>query len=392
MINIEQAQPRFAQPRRCTRVDFGPPPPGAMSDPAIAQAWVRDAFDRADEIGPCVGRGLPRREETDGQVFALARNAKPVRKGRILHTLAMTGRLVCFFTEKPLAQGACLLLHRLVGLLSVEHCQIGKFEIRVTNGTLAAELDVTERSISRSLAQLHHAGFIYRHFTTGTRGLDRISVDLGPLVARLDELKASVARRAAGRAEARLELVKCATSQLQESTPVDSRDNHNTSDQESLEKSTVFAREDAVAHPVRQTSQRLPAGTPNWNLTTTQVLAVCPTLTRWATVGVDRPDWSDVVNAARTLSISYGLSEHAWAQICLGLGREWAAVLVGIVAEKPAESFARSSAPDIGLKRAGYLAGIARKFVRKEEVNILPTWYRHKKSVEIKGARLGRTT
>jgi hypothetical protein len=204
-------------------------------------------------------------------------------------------------------------------------------------------------------------------------------------VARLDELKASIAQRAAERAEARLELVKCATSGLPESTPVDSNGYHNTNDQESLKESTVSAHEKEVARPPRQTAQHLPLGTPNWTLTTTQVIAVCPTLAN--RLFTDHPTWPDVVDAARHLSIGYGLSEHAWGQLCQGLGREWAAVLVGIVAEKPPESFARSSAPNLGLKRAGYLAGIARKFVRKEEVNILPTWYRHKKAAEI---RLGR--
>ena len=51
------------------------------------------------------------------------------------------------------------------------------------------------------MARLQEAGFIYRHYTTGEIGLKRYSLDLGPLVHRLDELQADHIERARRRAE-----------------------------------------------------------------------------------------------------------------------------------------------------------------------------------------------
>ena len=53
------------------------------------------------------------------------------------------------------------------------------------------------------LAELQSAGFLYRHFTTGSIGLNRPAIDLGPLVYRLPELEAGIADRALYRARVR---------------------------------------------------------------------------------------------------------------------------------------------------------------------------------------------
>jgi len=97
-------------------------------------------------------------------------------------------------------------------------------------------------------------------------------------------------------------------------------------------------------------------------------------------VTTSQPTWPDLVEAAYFLTQQYDLNKRVWETLCLALGREWAALTVALVAEKPPSTFTRCRAPRIELKRASYLAGIARKVVEEpDKVSITASWYRHVK-------------
>jgi hypothetical protein len=56
-----------------------------------------------------------------------------------------------------------------------------------------------------------------------------------------------------------------------------------------------------------------------------------------------------------------------------------------MVAELPASTFTRCSAPRIELRRASYIAGIARKMAKGEDVSITASWFRHVKRIKPPG-------
>jgi hypothetical protein len=58
---------------------------------------------------------------------------------------------------------------------------------------------------------------------------------------------------------------------------------------------------------------------------------------------------------------------------------------VAMVAELPASTFTRCAAPRIELRRASYIAGIARKMAKGEDVSITASWFRHVKRVKPPG-------
>jgi hypothetical protein len=365
-------------------VPFPVPPPEALTDAAAADAWFDQAIANAGEILDRDRPGMPHRAPHDAQVFALAQSAKPTRKGYILAILSAAGRLAHLADDRPVSDGASRLLGRLAALLDRGLCEQGVFHVTACNATLAQEMGKARRTIVRYLAELQSAGFLYRHYTTGSIGLDRPTIDLGPLVSRLPELEAPIADRAAARAEARVERVRCAT--LPKMTRGD--DNPVALNTDDLEP--VSATVSALNQPVvpaacgqpaasgARTAPHKPVGRPSWIPKPRQVVAVCPTLAGCVTT--NQPSWPDLVEGAYALAQQYDLNAGVWQTLCLSFGREWAAITVAMVAEKPASAFTRCRAPRIELRRASYLAGIARKLVREpDQVSITASWYRHVK-------------
>ncbi|MDE8347437.1 MAG: replication initiation protein RepC, partial [Acidocella sp.] len=120
-----------------------------------------------------------------------------------------------------------------------------------------------------------------------------------------------------------------------------------------------------------------PIGRPKWIPKVHQVIDVCPTLATY--LSTPHPQWSDLVDASYVLAARFELNDRAWKTLCGGLGREWAALTVAMVAELPAETFTRCAAPSIELRRASYIAGIARKMTAGKDVSITASWFRHVK-------------
>ncbi|MGH7191193.1 MAG: replication initiation protein RepC, partial [Acetobacteraceae bacterium] len=365
-------------------VPFPAPPAEALTDPVAADAWFDKAVADADEILYRDRPGMPHRVPHDAQVFALARAAKPTRKGYILAILSAAGQLAHLADDRPVSDGAGRLLGRLAALLDRERCEQGSFRVTACNATLAQEMGKSHRTIVRYLAELQAAGFLYRHYTTGSIGLDRPTIDLGPLVSRLSELEAAIADRAAARVEVRAERARCAT--LSEMTGGDDRPVVLNTNELEFNSDTVSAsnQEVAPATCAKPEASEAPAapyqptGRPDWTPKPRQVVAVCPTLAAYVTN--NQPAWPDLVEAAYCLTRQYELNKRVWETLCLALGREWAALTVALVAEKPPSTFTRCRAPRIELKRASYLAGIARKLVHEpDKVSITASWYRHVK-------------
>jgi hypothetical protein len=101
------------------------------------------------------------------------------------------------------------------------------------------------------------------------------------------------------------------------------------------------------------------------------------------------PSWPELIDAAYLLAASWDLNESAWKTLCVNLGREWAAITVATVAELPPARFTRSSAPRIELRRASYVAGIAKKIAKGEEASVTASWFRHVKQRALKGGIAG---
>jgi replication initiation protein RepC len=68
--------------------------------------------------------------------------------------------------------------------------------------------------------------------------------------------------------------------------------------------------------------------------------------------------WPAIVDAAALLSGDLGVSRHLWGEACMTMGRERAAVALGIVVSKGAGHFSRSA--------GGYFAGMVKKHERGE--------------------------
>ena len=376
-------RPSFTPRAEEGRVPFPAPPDAALSDAALADVWFEEAVGGAGEILYRDRPGMPHRAPHDSQVFAMARAASPVSKGRILNILAAAGQLAHIADDTALSDGAGRLLARLAALLDRAKCEQGWFHVTACNATLAQEMGKTSRTIVRYLSELQCAGFLYRHFTTGSIGLKRPAIDLGPLVCRLPELEASIADRAIYRSGVRAERARCAT--LSEKSWVgDKNSTLNTDDYKSYNES-VSAHEEAV---VGGACGQLPApndvkiaygpvGKPNWVPKAHQVVDVCPTLVAY--LSSPRPDWINLIDAAYVLAAQYDLNDTVWKTLCSGLGREWAALTVAMVAELPPATFTRCAAPRIELRRSSYIAGIARKIVKGEDVSIIASWFRHVK-------------
>ena len=380
-------RPDFRPKPEDGRVPFPAPSDAALREATAADIWFNQAVGAAGEILYRDRPGMPHRAPHDAQVFAMAHAARPVAKGRILSILAAAGQLAHMADDAPLSDGAVRLLARLVALLDRMRCECGWFQVTACNATLAQEMGKSRRTIARYLAELQGAGFLYRHFTTGSIGLDRPAIDLGPLVYRLPELEAAIADRAFYRAEVRAERHRCAT--LSEKTGGDDKTSTlNTNDSEN-NKESVFALKKNVAGSVQGQPQPSgavtpnygPLGRPKWIPKTHQVVDVCPTIAAY--LSNPYPAWNDLIDAAYVLATQYDLNDAIWKTLCGGLGREWAALTVAMVAELPAATFTRCAAPRIEQRRASYIAGIARKLAKGEEISITASWFRHvKRSTE----------
>jgi hypothetical protein len=382
-------RPDFKPRAEDGRVPFPAPPEAALSDAAAADAWFDQAVGAAGEILYRDRPGMPHRTPHDSQVFAMAHAAKPIAKGRILNILAAAGQLAHMADDAPLSDGAGRLLARLAALLDRTRCEQGWFHVTACNATLAQEMGKTRRTIARYLAELQGAGFLYRHFTTGSIGLDRPAIDLGPLVYRLPELEAAIADRALYRSEARAERARCAT--LSEKTGGDDKNGTLNTDDLKSSNESVFALKRGVVDSSCGQPQPSggvkpnygPIGRPKWIPKIHQVVDVCPTLAAY--LSNPYPAWTDLIDAAYVLAAQYDLNDTTWKTLCGGLGREWAALTVAMVAELPASTFTRCSAPRIELRRASYIAGIARKMAKGEDVSITASWFRHVKRVKPPG-------
>ncbi|MGH7084117.1 MAG: replication initiation protein RepC, partial [Acetobacteraceae bacterium] len=340
----------------CPRLDpepvpFPAPPLEALTDPTVADAWFDKAVADAGEILYRDRPGMPHRVSHDAQVFALARAAKPTRKGYILAILSAAGQLAHLADDRPVSDGAGRLLGRLAALLDRERCEQGSFRVTACNATLAQEMGKSHRTIVRYLAELQAAGVLYRHYTTGSIGLDRPTIDLGPLVSRLPELEAAIADRAAARAEVRAERARCAT--LSEMTGGDDRPVVLNTNELEFNSDLVSASNQEVApaacgQPETSAAPAAPyqpTERPEWAPKPRQVVAVCPTLAAYVTT--TQPAWPDLVEAAYALTQQYELNKRVWETLCVVLGREWAALTVALVAEKPPSTFTRCRAPRI---------------------------------------------
>jgi replication initiation protein RepC len=57
-----------------------------------------------------------------------------------------------------------------------------------------------------------------------------------------------------------------------------------------------------------------------------------------------RPAWPEIVDAADRLRGELGVSKSLWGEACIAMGREQAAIAIGILSAKPAAHF-RSTCP-----------------------------------------------
>lgn len=88
-----------------------------------------------------------------------------------------------------------------------------------------------------------------------------------------------------------------------------------------------------------------------------EVLQIAPRLTTY--LATSNPDWNQIVDAGDWLRGEMGISKQAWGEACLILGRERAALAVGLVSRKKPTDFTKSPAAYfagmVGRARAGEL-------------------------------------
>jgi DNA-binding transcriptional ArsR family regulator len=383
--------PRISEPVDLPEICFSPPPAEALTDTEAANAWYQGAFEAAGEPIYHPMPGMPGRTPHNAMVFALARSARPTQKRWIASVLdSATSQLRHIADDQitvPLSAEA--VLRKLVTYLSQERCAQGWFHVTACNATLADELNTSPRAIRRHLARLQEAGFIYRHYTTGEIGLKRYSLDLGPLVHRLDELQADHIERARRRAERNAVRARSATyvafDKFEKKTG--GEDNIvplNTDDSMSV-MGSVSAQKEAVARPEegrgedpgRSTVNYGPVGRPQSIPKPEFVAAMCPHVAPY--VGNSRPSWPEMIEGAYQVAGRWGLNQTAWSTLCQHLGREWAAITVLTVAELPASRFTQSNAPTVDLRRAAYVGGIVKKLKKGEDISVMASWKRHVK-------------
>lgn len=370
-------------------VAFPPPPDAALQDPTAADEWFDQALDKADEPLYHAAPGMPRHGANDAQVFAMACEARPTSKHWIQTIFQATGRFRHLTDDRPVSRTAEALLRRLVALLNAERCNQGWFHVTACNATLAKEMEVEERAIRRNLALLQQAGFLYRHYTTGEVGLKRHSIDLGPLIYRLDELASNIQQKAEDRLavrEARTHSLTFSNKILEQQmtggedkfVPLNTTESESLTDSVSAQGESVVGRaREQRREPVEKRANFAPTGRPEFVPKSEFVAEMCPNLAAYVRSPVK--NWSDLIDAAYVLSENWGMNRATWKSLCANLGREWTAITIAVVAELPAARFTRSNAPSLELKRARYVSGIARKIHKEEEISVAASWLKHVK-------------
>jgi replication initiation protein RepC len=111
-----------------------------------------------------------------------------------------------------------------------------------------------------------------------------------------------------------------------------------------------------------------------------ELLLLAPRLRTYLTT--PRPVWRDIVDAADWLRGEMGISRPLWGEACLAMGRECAAVAVGLVSAKPAEHFRTSP--------GGYFHGMVAK-AKAGELNLVRTIWglRQAKAARLRGTPVG---
>jgi replication initiation protein RepC len=97
-------------------------------------------------------------------------------------------------------------------------------------------------------------------------------------------------------------------------------------------------------------------------LSTDELIQLAPRLRSYLATPV--PSWPDVVDAADWLRGELGVSKSLWGEACQTMGRETAAIAVGIVSAKPVGHF--QSSP------GGYFHGMVAK-AKAGELNLART-------------------
>ena len=360
---------------------FPPVPLAALSNASAAQAWRDRATEGGDEIVYPLRPGIPVRPHHDAQVLALAKAARPMAK-HALKSAKDCGRIPHVTTGQYISAGATVTLARLVELLPQDQCKDGLYVLAVTNATLAHETGWSRRTVIRHLAQLHDAGVIYRHYTTGARGLDRVAIDLGPLATRAPTLTDAMLARADERREERAELRRCST------VPTLTRggDNPatlNTAQDQNIDSASVAALErkelstGCGQSQSRELAKRIAKTQGAWLPTPAAVAAACPALSAYVVGPTTR---RALLDAGYLLASSWGLCGPAWGDLVQGLGRDWAPITIGVIGELPAATFTHSTATTTEGKRAAYAAGVVRKLRGGEDVHAPASWFRHVRS------------
>lgn len=384
-------------------IAFPPPPAAALHDNETATKWFADAVEAAGEGIPHPRPGTITRNSQDMTIFALAKQATPTPKDKILKTMATVHTL--YYIHEPMrrvSDGARNVLGRLVAALYDKHAEAGDFTIRILNSTIATDCGKDERSVRRHLASLQEAGFIYRHYTTGDHGLRRQAIDLGPLVARLEELHAEQQARVERRAQLEQERALSLTmpnppgklnTELSTTKNAGGEDKFVpliTDPQNISERDTVMAQGKAVVvsapnEPVMSAGASPnygPKGRPEFTPEPKFVAKLCPTLKIYMR---DSPEtWPYIVETAYNLGMTWDLNKSTWNHLCTILGREWAAIVIATVAEIPEKQFTRSNAPTISLKRAAYVSGIVRRLRTGTDDSVAASWFRFVKSNQVK--------
>jgi replication initiation protein RepC len=97
-------------------------------------------------------------------------------------------------------------------------------------------------------------------------------------------------------------------------------------------------------------------------LSTDELTVLAPRLRAY--LKTPTPNWREIVDAADWLRGELGVSKSLWGEACVAMGREQAAIAIGIVSAKPPEHF--RSTP------GGYFHGMVAK-AKAGELNLVRT-------------------
>ena len=111
-----------------------------------------------------------------------------------------------------------------------------------------------------------------------------------------------------------------------------------------------------------------------------ELMHLAPRLRLYVPTG--SPTWPDIVNAADWLRGDLGVSKSLWGEACLAMGREKAAIAIGIVSAKPPDHFRTTP--------GGYFHGMVAK-AKAGELNLERTvWGLRRAATPKSGHEAGR--